>query len=758
MVTSILISLLACNTTPQQPDIITLEWDEGQTFHVASSHRYIANMTEESPVSLENYEPEEALGESWSDEAIWTYRVIEADFYPTADDQLYEYSLSGTGDQAPLTVIKVSIDETLNADETLLELEPVIYLVFRSESNRLAGIVQFTTIDGERTQEAFSSSNVNTSWSILSQSNLSIAPTYLAPFGVRQATEERKLENGSYVYSEEVDVGVTDIIFDDEMGGELVSARYEEGQPWPTLTTTENINVRLLTEDEVFDIRGNLPNMLPEEAEGEFDYRAALRLSINLDKSTKLDEEFIEAGETTMVAKEGFRPWAGAWFPLKKGELIFGYESNRPTFSELIREDIDPLKKEMDELSEEIRTLRKEDENDEKKEEIEEKRELYSEKQKELVDILVEFYSDFRDDLDGGKIIIAEGKISKAAVIENEGEENEEIIEEAWEYDLNELSPMDKFALVEYLDGTSRNNPFYLSAWEILNSYNPGGENWWGHCNGWAAAAILTNEPRESITIEKDGHSFEFTTADQKGLLTEAHYSTHSHFYGERYNGKDDDISDLSPAHFHKLISFYLKEQGVPFVFDTTANEPVWNYPAWKADLTIRELDTSREERKLNVNLATLEELSAERAIGEELATKIIEHREQNGTIQELEELHEIDGYKSSKHDRLLRTDIVEKTYSVESVVKLTTDSVDNDHIDRDLNDPESLTKRWKYTLTVNEEGTITGGEWNEDDNHPDFAWVPYQNPRTVSDSNSENPFLHYGNLLDHFGEEVERK
>jgi competence ComEA-like helix-hairpin-helix protein len=637
----------------------------------------------------------------------------------------------------------------------------VIYLIFQSERNRLAGMVQFTSIDDERVQEAYTAS-VDTSWSILSQSNLSFAPTYLAPFGVRWTTGERTLENGSLVNSLEVEAGITDVLFDDEMGGEMVSARYQDGQPWPTMTMTNNMTARLISEDEVSDIRGNLPNMLPDVPEN-FDYRDALRDSINLDRSTKIDEQLVNDGEITMTVHEGYRPWAGAWWPLKKGELIFGYEYSRDTFSGLIRNDIDPLKRDMDELSKEIRELRKDNENNENKDTIKEKRDEYTEKQEELVEMLNDFYDDIRSGLDGGKIIIADGKITKAneESEENNSEEGEE--DTGWSFDLNELSPMDKFAVVEYLKGNrgvfgNQQNPFYISSWEILNSYNPGGDSWWGHCNGWAAAAILTNEPRESITVEIDEHSVEFTTADIKGLLTESHYSTHSHFYGERYNGEDDDIADLSPEHFHKIITFYLKEKGVPFVFDTTATEAVWNYPAWKAEVTIEEKDMSREEAKLNINLASLEEMSALEEVDEKLASDIIEFRENNGNIQDLEELLDIEGFSTLKHGKLFRTEIIEKTYDVTAKVRLTTDSVGNTHIDSDQNDPNSITKNWKYTLTVNEQGTITGGVWADEENHPDFAWAPYSNPKYTSSSRSENPYLSYKNIITHFGEEIERK
>jgi len=160
----------------------------------------------------------------------------------------------------------------------------------------------------------------------------------------------------------------------------------------------------------------------------------------------------------------------------------------------------------------------------------------------------------------------------------------------------------------------------------------------------------------------------------------------------------------------------------------------------------------------LNINLATLEELSALEEVDQELALSIIDFRESNGNLQTLEELSEVDGYSSLKHDKLFRTNSIEKTYDVVAKVKLTTDGVGNTYVDSDQDDPKSITKNWKYTLTVNEEGTITGGVWADENNHPDFAWAPYSNPKHTSSGRSENPYLSYKNIITHFGEEIERK
>ena len=140
-------------------------------------------MTENAIVSLENYSVQDSTAESWSDELVWTYQVIESDFYPSPDDELFEYAINGAGAVVPLTVIQVTLDPTLNTDPVMLAQDPVSYLVFRSERNRLAGLVQFQTIDGDREELAYSSHQLNTSWSVLSQSHMGLVSTYLAPLG-----------------------------------------------------------------------------------------------------------------------------------------------------------------------------------------------------------------------------------------------------------------------------------------------------------------------------------------------------------------------------------------------------------------------------------------------------------------------------------------------------------------------------------------------------------------------------------------------
>ncbi|MAA78807.1 MAG: hypothetical protein CL916_06070 [Deltaproteobacteria bacterium] len=750
MLFTILSSFFACSTEKLSEDVIRLSWEDGQEFHIASSRRMLANKTEESAVSLELSGTESTFDDMWTSEVVWSYRVVETAVIPDVGDELYPYSIGSNGDQVPLSVIKVTLDETLNGDEALLGLDPVTYLIFTSSRNRLAGVIQFSNLDGERVEKAYSSKELSQDWSVLSQSNLSMIPTYLAPYGSKWEGSDRMLSNGSFAVAEKQNDVITDVVFEDLMGGEVVATRYEAGMPWPTWTVSANLNARMLSAEELLEIRGNVPAMLPQAPEN-FDYRAALSRSINLDSAQAIAQEDITTGELEFVVHEGYRPWAGNWWPLKTGKLVFGYLEGKETISGLIREDADEIKLVMDELSTEIRELRKSEED--KEEEIKAKQEEFSTKQKELVDLLVDFYNNLLRDLDGGVIRIEDGELRKDA----QGEEGEEGAQEGWSFPINSLSPMDKFAVSEYLSGNTHPNPFYVSAWEILNSYNPGGADWWGHCNGWAAASILTHEPREERTITAGDTDITFSTADLKGLLTESHYSTQSIFYGERYNGEEDDIADLTPAHFHKLITFYLKEQGVPFVFDTTASEAVWNFPVWEAFVTM-ETASEINNGTLNVNTATMEELAA---VLDEFDTRtaweIVTHRDEEGGFQEMDDLLFVDTYDPETMASLLRIDVHTKTLNVTTDLRFTTDGVDEEHIDEDIDAPEFFVKQVKYTLELDEKGNIIGGTWEDENEHPDFAWVPYLNPRKRSKRGSENPYLVYDNMLDAFGKEMDR-
>ncbi len=723
----------ACNGGAR--DAVQLEWDGGDTWQVAASYRVAIERTEEVPTDLEGGDVK-VFGENWTDEVVWTYQVVESDFTPEASDELYAYAATATGGVAALDVVRAYVDPSLNDDPELLEADPVVYLVFHSERDRLAAVVSFTNVDDERVEAAWSTKELGRSWSALSQSMLTAAPTYLAPFSTAYEDDSRVLEDGSLLDTERVDEDTVDAFYDDELGGDLVASRYERGQPWPTWTASDNVEARLMSADEVSRRRSQMPPVYPPPPE-DYDYRAALASSIDIEAALTLDTDTMGGGWYA-EAPEGYRPWAGSWWPQSEGALVFGYDG-RDTYSDRLKETIDPIKTKMDNLSSEIRDMEDGSAKDAKITE-------YREEQSKLVDELVGFYRDgILADLDGGRLTVSNGQLSHT---------------DGWSYDLDELSPMDKLALHIYLEGETSPNPFYLPAWELLNHYSPAGGSWWGHCNGWSAAAILNHEPTETVSATMGGHAVDYTSADLKGLLSEANYSSYSRFYGERYNGPDQDITDLSPAAFHKLVSFYIREQQVPMVFDTTATEQVWNFPAWSAELLVVETTEGGMGDLVNVNTADLETLDTLPGIGETLATRIIEHRELNGPFQAVEELDDVRGIGPStlgKLEDLVTVTPVERTFEVVADVRFATDGVGETHVDSG-SEPQGFTETWGYTLVTDSEGLVLSGAWDEDESHPDFAWIPYSNPTARSSGGSENPYLPYGLLLDYVGEDLQRQ
>ena len=740
-----LLALVACGGDPSASGVddpratdglITLDWAEGDRFHVAARYREGAVMAEERSVTLDAAAAAagEAFAEHWTEEVVWTYQVIEAGFVPDADDELFPYAVTGAGDVTALAVVKVTAEEALNTDPEVLAADPTTYLVFREDIDRMVGLISFTTVGDARVEQAWSAGERGRSWSVLSQGNLVKAPTYLAPWSARWEDGERRLESGRFVETVGASDGIVDVFYSDELDGGLVGSRYEPGKPWPTWTVAENVESRLLDPELVEGMRG--PGA-PPPGDDDLDYRRVLASSIDIDAALRIDQDTIEDEGWNAEVREEYRPWAGAWWPLKKGELVFGYRYT-DTISDRIQEEVDPIKLAMDRLSKEIRDM--DDDAEGRDARVEE----FQTKQKELVDTLVAFYDGIRDDLDAGRLRLEDGEL---------------VHDDDWRIPVEDLSPMDKFALVEHLDGNGHPNPWYLPAWEILNSYNPGGESWWGHCNGWSAAAILTNEPVESRTVTVDGHEIEFSTADVKGLLTESHYSTYSRFYGERYNGESDDITDLTPSAFQRLVTFYIKEQGVPLVFDTTASEAVWNFPAWKVELALDETTPEAERGLVDINTADVDGLDALPGIGETLAGRIVDFRERRGPFQDVDGLLEVDGIGEGTLEGLREratVDPVERTFDAVVEVTLTSDAVDAQHVD--TGEPTSFTETWSYALVTDARGTVLRGTWDKEDDHPDFAWVPYNNPSRPQTGGSENPYLDYGHMLEQLGDDLERR
>lgn len=267
---------------------------------------------------------------------------------------------------------------------------------------------------------------------------------------------------------------------------------------------------------------------------------------------------------------------------------------------------------------------------------------------------------------------------------------------------------------------------------------------WWGHCNGWAAAAVMEREPVAALTAE----GIRFDAGDLKGLLTESYWGVRSQFTGRRYNRPDpalraqvdrgaellarldtaepppvaeyvawyegiyrttidpavkprltpqsfkaslesvrewardaweESYRDIYPHVFHKILVTTIKNKRLGVVFDTAANEEVWNFPAWRYTARITHLsDLAGGQRR----------------------------------------------------------------WAVETTVAYA-----HDGVSESILGVNELTMDYTYELTTDAEGRPIDGTWTgaSVDDHPDFAWLPTFNP--TGEDRGENPNLLYGRL-----------
>lgn len=152
-------------------------------------------------------------------------------------------------------------------------------------------------------------------------------------------------------------------------------------------------------------------------------------------------------------------------------------------------------------------------------------------------------------------------------------------------------------------------------SWELDNhscstleeSWRRSCEGWWGHCNGWAAAAVNENEPREQIRAGQTT----FSVADQKGILAELWLSSNSLTAGWTdktiYTGSwvtDPEAPaykafwDVTPRAFFLIFTNYVGifKQGV--VIDRFTGSEIWNQPiAGYRILPPKESDVSKVQR-----------------------------------------------------------------------------------------------------------------------------------------------------------------
>jgi len=139
-------------------------------------------------------------------------------------------------------------------------------------------------------------------------------------------------------------------------------------------------------------------------------------------------------------------------------------------------------------------------------------------------------------------------------------------------------SPLDKYD--RYVAAVTGESPS-TRAWERQTLYFPS-TAWAGHCNGFAAAALLEPEPAAPVDVL----GITFTVADLKGLLVDYHF-------GDAAAWSFGEDGHVDPADFQRMLLDWVQVTGKGFVltFDMGGGE-VWSYPVtgfasqWRMDST----------------------------------------------------------------------------------------------------------------------------------------------------------------------------
>ena len=113
---------------------------------------------------------------------------------------------------------------------------------------------------------------------------------------------------------------------------------------------------------------------------------------------------------------------------------------------------------------------------------------------------------------------------------------------------------------------------------------------WYGHCNGWTAAAIRHAEPQ--MPVVRGGVTF--TPADIKGLLAELYMYCDSQFLG----GVDPVIH---PATLHLVLANWIGRGGHPIGMETAVGEVVVNYPVFAYRADIERADTRQPQVRMTI-------------------------------------------------------------------------------------------------------------------------------------------------------------
>jgi len=166
----------------------------------------------------------------------------------------------------------------------------------------------------------------------------------------------------------------------------------------------------------------------------------------------------------------------------------------------------------------------------------------------------------------------------------------------------SEPSPLQKY---DTWSKKAKKTDTSAAAYEKSAMENREADSWAGLCNAWSKASVMEKEPAFRKPVEFDG--VKFSSFDLKALIIKTFDNTVGfRNYGTRFNGeRGDDFNDIYPDQFHRFIQAELFEKGKPFIMDRDPGIQVWNYPVYKADVTLARDPSNPNVMHVRTTLAT---------------------------------------------------------------------------------------------------------------------------------------------------------
>ena len=146
-----------------------------------------------------------------------------------------------------------------------------------------------------------------------------------------------------------------------------------------------------------------------------------------------------------------------------------------------------------------------------------------------------------------------------------------------------------KWDTTAFKEPIERRGPLGLMVW----GKRMGTPDWYGHCNGWAAASIRHAEPQENVVH----NGVVFTPADIKALLAEIYiYNEHIDLSG---GGEEGEA--MHPAMLHAVVTNWMGRESHPLGMESDVSDEKWNYPTYAFNLAYARRTATKIEVKMNL-------------------------------------------------------------------------------------------------------------------------------------------------------------